>query len=167
VRPCHIRKKPAAISIQLAEDRQSTSPFPTMSDNNKYQAPSSAPPTYPQQAYYDGGPYDSRGPGSPPPQNQIAPYQQQNESYGGPQGQYGPPGQYGYPQIPNNPGWGGGPPPGGYYGGPPQGGMYYQQQPPMGYYQDQRGGFGSSAGGGICAGLMAGLACCCCLDLLI
>jgi hypothetical protein len=150
----------AATCVQLVAGQQSTFYSSTMSDNNKYQPPSGPPPTYPQQVHVDAGPYDSRGPGSPTPQNQIMPYPQQ-ESFGGPQGQYGPPGQYGYPQQPFNQGWGGGPPP----GVPPPGGMYYQQQPPMGYYQDPRGGYGPGSQG-ICAGLLGALACCCCLELL-
>ena len=157
-----LANKPAASSAYRAAGQQVTFECFNMSDNNKYQAPSGPPPTYPQQAHYDARPYDSRGPASPPPQNQIVPYQQY-EGYGGPGWQYGPPGQYGYPQQPYNQGWGGGPPPGGYYGGPPPGGMGYYPQQPFGY--EQPGPHNSTSG--LFAGLLGLMACCCCLDFLI
>lgn len=138
-----------------------------MAEQNKYSAPSGAPPSYPQQTHQDAGPYyppNPTGSPAPNPYNQMQPSgyyngaPQQYEQY-----QYQNQNQYGPPQ-----GWQqqGAPPQGGYYGVQP-GGMYYQQQqmPPQGYYGGQSRG--ASAGEGICAGLLGALACCCCLDCLI
>jgi hypothetical protein len=140
-----------------------------MSDN-KYQPPSGPPPIYPQQAHYDAGPYDLRGPASPPPQNQLVPYPQ-SEAYGGPAGQYGQSYNQGWGGGPPPGGYYGGPPPGGYYGGPPPGGMGYYPQQPYGYQQpigyQQPGGYNSTPTTGIFAGLLGLMACCCCLDFLI
>jgi hypothetical protein len=122
------------------------------------------PPSYPQPAHHDAGPY--YGPGSPPPQN-FSPAPGQN-MYGVPQqnNQYGPPPGAGQDY------YGSGPPPqqGGYYGGGPgpQQGMNYG--PPMqgqggpGQYQGRKpGGIGK---GGLCAGIISALCCCCFLDAM-
>lgn len=102
------------------------------------QDPKFNPPNYPPQAHYDAGPY--QGAGSPPPGNQIQPYQ--SELYDQSRGY-----DQGYNQYPPQ----GYPPQGGYYPpqqgyGPPPGGMYYQQGPPQGYYGGQQRGPGAGEG---------------------
>jgi hypothetical protein len=119
----------------------------------------SQPPSYPQPAHHDAGPY--YGPGAPPQQS-FSPAPGQN-MYGPPQ-QYGPPGsQQGY--------YGSGPPPpGGYYGGGPGPQQQMNYGPPMqggpGYYQGGQKPNGI-ARGGFCAALIGALACCCCLDACV
>ncbi|ERF75324.1 hypothetical protein EPUS_00116 [Endocarpon pusillum Z07020] len=134
--------------------------------SDKFNNKAGQPPSYPQPAHHDAGPY--YGPGSPPPPQN---YGAQN-MYGQPQ-----PNQYGGAPGSQQEYYGGAPPPqGGYYGG---GGPGPQQQmnygPPMqgqqggpGYNNYQNGGRpGGIAKGGFCAAFMGALACCCCLDCLI